>query len=203
MAEKTEPKREERAAPPAAAPAHAPEHKKPEHGSFVKSTPFLLGLVMVVEGGLLLGVFKMLGGAPHSAQGADVATHDTGHDKTTHGGGESSSKGAGRVELSVLSFKAPNSLKGRTYLYDVVIYAAVKGEVKEKVAAALKDREATIEDRMRTIVAQMDPEKLGGGSEPGLETLRRQVKCQLEEIVGEGLIEEVLVRRCIPYRADF
>ena len=58
-------------------------------------------------------------------------------------------------------------------------------------------------DRMRTIIGQMDPEKLGGGSEPGLETLRRQVKSQLEIIIGDGMIDEVLVPRCIPFRADF
>jgi len=44
---------------------------------------------------------------------------------------------------------------------------------------------------------------LGGGSEPGLETLRRQMKHQLDEIIGEGMIEEVLIPRCIPYRQDF
>ena len=60
-----------------------------------------------------------------------------------------------------------------------------------------------ITDRVRTIIAQSDPEKLGGGSEPGLETLRRQVKYQLDEIVGEGVVEEVLVPRCIPFRTDY
>jgi len=36
-------------------------------------------------------------------------------------------------------------------------------------------------------------DKLGGGSEPGLETLRRQVKYQLDEIMGEEMIDEVLI----------
>ena len=60
-----------------------------------------------------------------------------------------------------------------------------------------------IKDRVRTIIAQNDPEKLGGGSEPGLETLRRQVKHQLDGIIGEGLIDEVLIPKCIPIRSDF
>ena len=68
---------------------------------------------------------------------------------------------------------------------------------------AVKDRGALIKDRVCTIIAQIDPDKLGGGSEPGLETLRRQVKYQLDEIVGEGIIDEVLIPRCIPYRADY
>ena len=71
------------------------------------------------------------------------------------------------------------------------------------VKKTFESRKALITDRVRTIVAQSDPEKLGGGSEPGLETLRRQVKYQLDEIVGEGVIEEVLVPRCIPFRTDY
>jgi flagellar basal body-associated protein FliL len=78
-----------------------------------------------------------------------------------------------------------------------------KGAQKEKVEATIKEREGLIKDRIRTIIAQSDPEKLGGGSEPGLETLRRQVKYQLDEIIGEGIIDEVLVPRCIPFRTDY
>jgi hypothetical protein len=29
------------------------------------------------------------------------------------------------------------------------------------------------------------------------------VKHQLDEIIGDGMIEEVLVPRCIPFRTDF
>jgi flagellar basal body-associated protein FliL len=76
-------------------------------------------------------------------------------------------------------------------------------DYEKRVRETIKEREALIKDRIRTIIAQSDPEKLGGGSEPGLETLRRQVKHQLDEIVGEGMIEEVLVPRCIPFRTDF
>jgi hypothetical protein len=43
---------------------------------------------------------------------------------------------------------------------------------------------------------------LGGAKEPGLETLRRQVKHQLDDIVGDGMIEEVIVPSCIGFRAD-
>jgi flagellar basal body-associated protein FliL len=88
-------------------------------------------------------------------------------------------------------------------LYDLSVYVVVKSEVESQVKDTIKAREALIKDRVRTIIAQNDPEKLGGGSEPGLETLRRQVKHQLDEIVGDGMIEEVLVPRCIPFRTDF
>ena len=107
------------------------------------------------------------------------------------------------VEIEVLSFRAPNKLSGRTFLYDVSIYAVAKSTNEATVNQAIKDRKNLITDRIRTIIAQTDPEKLGGGSEPGLETLRRQVKYQLDQIVGEGLIDEVLVPRCIPFRTDY
>jgi flagellar basal body-associated protein FliL len=103
----------------------------------------------------------------------------------------------------VLDFKAQNKQTGRTFLYDVSVYVVVKTEAEQQVKDTIKAREALIKDRVRTIIAQNDPEKLGGGSEPGLETLRRQVKHQLDEIVGDGLIEEVLIPRCIPFRTDF
>jgi flagellar basal body-associated protein FliL len=83
------------------------------------------------------------------------------------------------------------------------IYVVAKAENEQKVTDAFKDGKALIEDRIRTIIAESDPEKLGGGSEPGLETLRRQVKYQLDRVVGEGLIDEVLVPRCIPFRTDY
>jgi flagellar basal body-associated protein FliL len=88
-------------------------------------------------------------------------------------------------------------------LYDVSIYLVTKQEFGEQVKQTIKDRDALIKDRIRTIIAQSDPEKLGGGSEPGLETLRRQVKYQLDEIIGEEMISEVLVPRCIPFRTDY
>jgi flagellar basal body-associated protein FliL len=170
----------------------------------LSKTPVLLGAVMVLEAVVLFGAFKMLAGSPTPASGADLSQHD-GEDNGHGGkgeGGAGSAKGRS-VEINVVNFKAPNKLSGRTFLYDVSIYVVVKASDGEHVKQVIKDREALIQDRIRTIIAQSDPEKLGGGSEPGLETLRRQVKYQLDEIVGDGQIAEVLVPRCIPFRTDY
>jgi flagellar basal body-associated protein FliL len=188
-----------------AAPAHPPEEKKSSgggSGALLKSTPMLLGVVMLVEALVLFAGFKMFSGSPHAAQASDVAGDEEGVHGDGHGGPIKADKKK-LVELNVLEFKAPNKQSGRLFLYDVSVFVTVKTEFKERVEAALKDREATIRDRARTIISQCDPEKLGGGSEPGLETLRRQMKHQLDEIIGDGMIEEVLIPRCIPYRQDF
>jgi flagellar basal body-associated protein FliL len=184
--------------------AHAQEEKKGGGGggagAILKSTPTLLGVVMLVEALVLFAGFKLFNGPPASAHAADVGEGEGG--TTTHGAAIKSEKKK-VIELNVLDFKAPNKQTGRLFLYDVSVYVTVKTEFKERVEAAFKEREATIKDRVRTIISQSDPEKLGGGTEPGLETLRRQVKHQLDDIIGEGMIEEVLVPRCIPYRQDF
>lgn len=106
------------------------------------------------------------------------------------------------AEIELASFRAPNAQSGRRIVYDISIYARVKRADEGKLKGLVRDRKATVEDRIRTIVASLEPEKLGGGSEPGLETFRRQVKYSLEEISGEKFIEEVLVPRCLPYRGE-
>jgi flagellar basal body-associated protein FliL len=196
MAEKTEKKPD--------APASTPAETAASKAGMLKKTPVLLGTVMLLEAAVLFAGFKMLGGGgPQAAAGAELATSE-------HGDGHGDGKGEGKtgharksVELLVVDFKAPNKASGRTFLYDVSIFVVTKSEREQLVKDTLKEREALIKDRVRTIIAQSDPEKLTGGSEPGLETLRRQVKYQLDIILGDGVIEEVLVPKCIPFRTDF
>ena|SRR5687768_14050529 len=173
-------------------------------GGMLTKTPVMLGGVMFLEAIVLFAGFKFLSGGsgPKSAGAVELTTseHVDGHDGDKKGGKLDRKK---TVEVNVLDFKAPNKQSGRTFLYDVSIYVVTKAEFAEKVKTTITDREALIKDRIRTIIAQSDPEKLGGGSEPGLETLRRQVKYQLDEIIGEEMVGEVLVPRCIPFRTDY
>jgi flagellar basal body-associated protein FliL len=192
------------AAPAAAAPAaDSKESGKKAGGGLLSKTPVLMGAVMLLEAVVLIAGFKFLGGgakpaaaATESPEGAEGGTKDE------HGENVKPKDKKKTVELQLLEFRATNKVSGRTLLFDVNIFVVVKGEREESVKQTVTDRKALITDRVRTIIAQSDPEKLGGGVEPGLETLRRQVKYQLDEIIGEGMIEEVLVPRCIPFRAD-
>jgi flagellar basal body-associated protein FliL len=222
MAEES--KKKSDAAAAAAGAAHDKGGDKKESakggGGLLSKTPVLMGGVMLIEAVVLFAGFKFLGGgAPKAAAGAELVAEEAapaGGEHSAEGGGkegEAGNKGAGgsgakidrkkSVEVQVLDFRAPNKQSGRTFLYDVTISAVTKSEFKDRVEGTIKEREALIKDRVRTIIAQSDPEKLGGASEPGLETLRRQVKYQLDEIVGEGMIDEVLVPRCIPFRTDY
>jgi len=184
-----------------------PDDAKAKKAPIWKKTPVLITAIMVLEAGALVGVFKVMGGGKPKPAAADVALE--GGEAGAHGeGGHATEGGAaskiGRLaEVPMLAERFPNVNSGRRYLYDVAIVVLVKAENKAEIEATFKEREAMIKDRVRTIVAQSDPTKLGGGDEPGLETLRRQVKHQLDEIVGkEGMIQEILIPRCIPFRVD-
>lgn len=174
--------------------AAAPPEKS---GGLLTKLPVLLTGVMVIEAVVLFAGFKLLGGKPQHANGAELVADGE------HAGDKAASDKRKTVEVQVVEFKAPNKANGRTFLYDVSIYVVTKPDFEQRVRDTFKDKGALIQDRIRTIIAESDPEKLGGGSEPGLETLRRQVKYQLDEIVGDGVIDEVLVPRCIPFRTDY
>lgn len=185
------------------------EKKSGGMGAMLGKTPVMLGGVMILEAVVLFAGFKFLGGGANPAVGADLAEATAVHGSAGGGHGEGGNGAAAgpishqkTVEVQVVEFRAPNKVSGRLLLIDVSIYMVVKTEQETSAKEILKAREALIKDRIRTIIAQSEPEKLGGEAEPGLETLRRQVKYQLDEIIGEGMVEEVLVPRCIPIRAD-
>jgi flagellar basal body-associated protein FliL len=222
MAEK-EAKKADAPAAAGAAPAKgdekkaAGESKGGKGGGLLSKTPVMLGGVMILEALVLFAGFKFVMGATPKAASADVLTAEApagdGHGASgEHDGGGEHGKTTGeskpgdkkkQVEIPVVEFRAPNKQSGRTFIYDVAIYAMTKGENESTVKEKIKSREALIKDRIRTIIAQSDPEKLEGGTEPNLDTLRRQVKVQLDDIIGDGVVDEVLVPRCIPFRTDY
>jgi flagellar basal body-associated protein FliL len=197
----------------------------------LSKTPVLLGIAMVLEAVVLFAGFKFLGGGAKPAAGAETAAVDPeakteggehggdahgdakpaeGHGDDAHAADKHEGDGHApatptkadkhrKVELQVVDFRAPNRQSGRMYLYDVAIVISVRGDMEEKSKSILTENSARVKDRVRTIIAQSTTEKL---SEPGLETLRRQVKYQLDQLLGENVIDEVFVPRCIPFAVE-
>lgn len=189
MSDKAEKKPEGEAAPAV--------EKKAAGGGLLTKTPVLMGGAMLIEAVVLFAGFKFLGGAPKAAQ-AELA----GASKT-EGGAATQPDKKHPVEIPVVDFQALNRRTGQTYRYDVSIVAVTREEFADDVKKSISEHDNLIRDKIRTIIAENDPDKLGGGSEPGLETLRRQVKYQLDAIVGKDQIDEVLVPKCIYSRTDF
>lgn len=194
-------------AAPAAPAGHGDKKddaKKGGGGGFLSKTPVLLGGVMLLEAVVLFAGFKFLGSGAKSAAGAELSTATATNGAA--GEGAAGAAAAGKedsVVIDVTEFKAPNKKSGVAFLYDLKICVVAKTQFQKRIEDTIKEKEPLIQDRIRTIIAESDPDKLSGAAEPGLETLRRQVKYQLDEIIGDGMIDEVLVPRCIPFRTDY
>lgn len=182
------------------ATAEAPAAVEKPKGGLMTKTPVLLAGVMIIEAIVLVAGLKMFGGSPKPATGAELTEKGELAGKGEKGGAADKKK---LTEIHVVDdFRALNKANGHTYFFEITVVVLAKGEAADKIKTAIDDRGALIKDRLRTIIAESDPDKLGGGAEPGLETFRRQVKYQLDEIIGDGLIDEVLVPKCI-FRSDY
>jgi flagellar basal body-associated protein FliL len=188
------------AAPAPAAPAAA---AKGGGGGMLTKMPVLMGGAMLLEAVVLFAGFKFVTGGAKNANAADLTTPVKKDDATADGDKtEATADDSATAEIPLLEARFPNKRSGRAYLYDLKIVLSVKKDSADKVKAIVSEHDALIQDRVRTIIAETDPDKLGGGAEPGLETLRRQVKYQLDEIVGDGLIDDVLIPQCLPFPAE-
>jgi flagellar basal body-associated protein FliL len=191
-------------AEPAPAAAAPPAAGKAGGGGLMSKTPVLLGGAMLIEAVVLFAGFKFISGGAKNANAADLTTPVEKKDGAEGADADKSASAdnSTTAEVPLLEARFPNKRSGRAFLYDIKIVLSVKKESADKVKAIVTEHDALIQDRVRTIIAETDPEKLGGGAEPGLETLRRQVKYQLDEIVGDGLIDDVLIPQCLPFPAD-
>jgi len=188
------------AAPAATAPAAA----KAGGAGFLTKTRVLLGGAMLIEAVVLFAGFKFISGGAKNANAADLTTPVKTQNSADGADGDKSAAAdsSGTVEIPLLEARFPNKRSGRAFLYDLKIVLSVNKDSADKVKGIITEHDALIQDRVRTIIAETDPEKLGGGAEPGLETLRRQIKYQLDEIVGDGLIDDVLIPQCLPFPAE-
>src|SRR5260370_2516197 len=99
-----------------AAPAAGDEKKAAEGGGgggFLTKLPVLLGGVMVIEAAVLFAGFKMFGGKPQPAAGANLVAGEGGDGKDGDKGGGKKGK---TLEISVGDFKALNLAHGHTLL---------------------------------------------------------------------------------------
>ena len=147
--------------------------------------------VMLAEGGLIFGAMKMFGAGASSSVAQQV---DEKNQAAKPKPGELAS------EVLIVETEAYNNLSGRMYLYHIQVQVQVALENKEIVEKIAAEREATIKDRINTVIRSADPKQL---NEPRLETLRRQVKFELDKITGdESLVQEVLIPKLLQSRSS-
>ena len=156
------------------------------------TTILVIAGLMLAEGGLIFGAMMFFGGDP------GVATASTG--SATGGAGSDHGHPGDVAEVVIAELDAYNSLSGRLYVYHLQISAQVKPQDRQRIESIVEERGDTICDRINTVIRGADPRHL---NEPGLETMRRQIKFELDKILGDdSLVLELLVPKLLQSRAN-
>lgn len=108
------------------------------------------------------------------------------------------------IEVLVVEDRFQNTRTGRTYLYDTQVFIILARQHEQSVAAAMESMKAQINSDIATIFRRAEPAHL---LEPELATLRRQISAALTRHLGhdeegEPIVQEVLIPKCMQYRAD-
>lgn len=139
----------------------------------------VLGVVMLVEGLAIAGAFMLAGGP------SDV--------EATTQGEDAESKENQPYEVIVISGKFQNTLSGQPFLYDAEIYITVKrkyalemsdeGEEEPGIVPnMIAGMEARINSEVTTIFRRAQPAHL---NEPDRQTIKRQLKAALNDLLGQ------------------
>ncbi len=181
MAKEKEQKKEE--APPA----------PPAEGKGKKSlaTIGIFGGVMLVEAVGIFFAMKFLGSSPDPTLGMEGVPATQPAEPWTES-----------AELEVCHLRVQNAGSGhRTTLYNVTVVIRVHNSNAEKAQNFLESRKSTIEDALGRIVRGAEPSQL---AEYGLETLKRQFRFELSQLIGDDTtIEQVLIPECMPLQTGF
>lgn len=155
-----------------------------------KKTVLILAAVFLIEAVAITAVFLLAGAPPHvKAQGDSnlVAVGDM------------------PVEVLVVQDKFPNTLTGRTYLYDTEIYIKVLKKHRDEIGEKLKNMSAQIQSDIAEIFRAAEPTQL---HETSLATLKRRIRAKMDQRLGRDAedleyVQNVVIPRCTQFRADF
>ncbi len=155
-----------------------------------RTTILVVGGLMLAEGAMIFGAMKFFGADPTPVS-AGTASAEADSDQGS----------AGEVaEVVIAELDAYNNLSGRLYIYHLQVSAQVKPDQKEKIETLVLERAGTIADRINTVIRGIDPKHL---NEPRLETVRRQIKFELDKVFGDdSLILELLIPKLLQSRAN-
>jgi hypothetical protein len=208
----------------AAPPAEAPAAEAPKKGGLPVKTIAMIAVLLAVEAAIIIGAMTMLG-KPSEVKGVNV--EETHHDDTET-----------LVEIPLINERFTNASSGRVWMWDTEIIIQSKkkhageppakdgakkddghGEKKEEHAAegehgahagpTVNEELVARRAELRTgIAAIMASAQHGFFTEPGRETLSRQVLEYLRKSLGpdpEGKprVEAVLIPRCIGMPVDY
>jgi len=152
----------------------------PQVGS-KKMQMIVIALLMLGEGAAVYFVANAMSPRPIQGFATEVENAE----------GEDASPKDELVEIDIADCKPSNKMSGKLILFQMRTSALIAGTDQENVAALLESKGERIRDRINFVIRSADPKHL---NEPGLETIKRRIKHELDDLLGdERLIKEVLI----------
>ncbi len=162
---------------------------KPSGGRRGKLKPLIIvGALMLGEGVGIFAMMKFFAGPPEST----LASEDDAEMEDPLNLG-------GQTEVELCEVDAFNRKEGKLHVYSMKLSAMVAAEDAESVAAFVEARAASISDRVQLVIRSADPQHL---NDPSLEMVKRQIKQELNNLIGKELIEELLVSKLLQSRTN-
>jgi flagellar basal body-associated protein FliL len=151
----------------------------------------VIGGLMLVEGIVIFAGVKFLGGSPTESEAQEMPAEVSNMEQLLEDIGR-------ETELEIAKISAYNNRPGNQMVYNLTVSCRVNTDVKEKAESLLELRSMTIQDRIQKVIRNADPQFM---TEPGLETIRRQIKFELDQILGtDALINEILIPEIVQAR---
>ena len=167
------------------APASAAAEEAKPDGAKPKKKFVMIGLfggVMLVEAVGIFMAMKMFGSEPHPVEAEGLT--------------ETTQPAMEIQEVEVANVRVPHVSGSRTTVYSMRIVATAGHDKIDAVKGVLESKKWTVIDTVSRVIRQAAETEL---SEPRLETLRRKMKFELNELCGdEAAIEQVLIPECMP-----
>jgi flagellar basal body-associated protein FliL len=168
------------------APVTTEEQKK--KSKLPLKTIIIILAVLLLEGGTIT-VFMAFKGGPKPAEGTNPIEGET----------KVEQKEFAEITLAE-SFSVDNYMGGKTRLVITMeVCAKVAKDKEEEFGGIVESHKTEIRDAIRTLVASAQPDQI---KDPKLQVVKREIKTGVEKIVGEGVMQEILVSSWQSYTAD-
>ncbi len=143
--------------------------------------------VMAVEGVGVYALTKFLSPTPQATLAQEAATVTTEEavelPKDEH------------AEIPLVQTRLTNRRGAKTQTISISVSALIESKNKDAIVALVEGMNSRINDRVSAVVRAATDETL---DQPGLETLKRQLKSELDQILGDDrIVREVLVGELI------
>jgi flagellar basal body-associated protein FliL len=167
----------------------AEEAQKIEDEQPKKKSPIMtmaiVAVVMVLEALGAVGFIMFSGGGASNANANSIDGEELAEEEMT-------------LEVGLIDGRFQNLASGQAWTWNIEAVLQIKKKNEAKVTEELERRSAEIKEGVALIIRRSAHSHL---TEPGLETLHRQIAAYIEQVFGfdpdgESMVERVLIPRC-------